>query len=197
MDNAYWRRPWSIRGGHLVLKPWNPSLTWQEIPFTSSAFWVQVHGLPDLWRSLNNLWLLEGKAGNVIVVDLDGEGGGSWKRFIRIQVEIELNRPLIPSIFLPRHNLPHLWISLIYEKLVDVCYRCGIIGHESYTCQGKIFFIRNPFCHEFIGSRPWLRAENYTTLLELFLRPSYPTQPVSTNGASCDTVEPQTVLLAH
>ena len=51
MNNAYHRRPWSIRGGHLVLKPWNPSLKWQEIPFTSSTFWVQVHGLPKLWRS--------------------------------------------------------------------------------------------------------------------------------------------------
>lgn len=78
------------------------------------------------------------------MVDLDGEGGGSWKRFIRIQVKIELNRPLIPSIFLPRHNLPHLWISLIYEKLVDVCYRCGIIGHESYTCQGKFSSSETP-----------------------------------------------------
>ena len=77
MDNAYCRRPWSIREGHLVLKPWNPSLTWQEISFTSSTFWVQVQGLPKLWRSSNNLRLLGEKARNVIEVDLAGEGGGS------------------------------------------------------------------------------------------------------------------------
>ena len=77
MDNAYRRRPWSIREGHLVLKPWNPSLTWQEISFTSSTFWVQMQGLPKLWRSSNNLRLLGEKAGNVIEVDLTGKAGGS------------------------------------------------------------------------------------------------------------------------
>ena len=77
MKNAYRRRPWSIRGGHLVLKQWNPSLTWQEINFESSAFWARVHSLPELWRSPNNLRLLGEKAGKVMEVDLAGEGGGA------------------------------------------------------------------------------------------------------------------------
>jgi len=38
MANAFRRRPWSIRGGHLVHKYWNPSLTWHEIPFSTSTF---------------------------------------------------------------------------------------------------------------------------------------------------------------
>ena len=122
MANAYRRRPQSIQGGHLVLKKWNPSLTWQEIPFTTSAFWVQVHGLPELWRSPNNLRLISGKVGNVVKVDLVRDRGGMWKRFICIQIEVKLNRPLIPTIFFPRNDLPHLQISLRYEKLADVCY---------------------------------------------------------------------------
>ena len=141
MFNAYRRRPWSIRGGHLVLKQWNPSLTWQEVPFTTSALWVQVHGLPRLWRSPENLRLISGKVGSVVEVDLAGDGGGTWKRFIRIQIEVELHRPLLPGIFLPRNDLPHLWISLRYEKLANVCYRCGVIGHETHACQGKAFLI--------------------------------------------------------
>ena len=99
MFNAYRRRPWSIRGGHLVLKQWNPSLTWQEVTFTTSALWVQVHGLPKLWRSPENLRLIGGKVGSVVEVDLARDGGGTWKRFIRIQIEVELHRPLLPGIF--------------------------------------------------------------------------------------------------
>ncbi|KAK7843636.1 hypothetical protein CFP56_012078 [Quercus suber] len=62
MANAYRRRPWSIRGGHLVLKQWLLALTWQEIPFITSTMWVQVHGLPELWKSLDNLRKLGEKA---------------------------------------------------------------------------------------------------------------------------------------
>ena len=36
--NAFQRRPWSIRGGHLVQKQWSPSLAWQEVSFTTSTF---------------------------------------------------------------------------------------------------------------------------------------------------------------
>nr|POE97432.1 hypothetical protein CFP56_05427 [Quercus suber] len=66
MKNTYRRRPWSIKGGHLVLKEWNPSLAWQEINFKSSVLWVQVHGLPELWGSTNNLRLLSEKARKVV-----------------------------------------------------------------------------------------------------------------------------------
>ena len=172
MANAFRRRPWSIRGGHLVLKHWNPSLTWQEIPFSTLTFWVQVHDLLDLWRSPTNLRRLGEKAGKVVEVDYAGEGDGSQRRFIRIQVEVDLFQPLMPGIFLPRNNVPHLWISLRYDKLVDVCYRCGIIGHESRACLGKTFCIRNPFGHDFTASGPWLRAENNTSPLNLFLVPN-------------------------
>ena len=178
MANAFRRRPWSIRGGHLVLKHWNPSLTWQEIPFSTSTFWIQVHDLPDLWRSPTNLRRIGEKARKVVEVDYAEEGDGSWRRFIRIQVEVDLLQPLMPGTFLPRNNLPHLWVSLRYEKLADVCYRCGIIGHEARDCSGKMFYIRNPFGHDFTPSGSWLQAENNTAPPELFLVPN-------TSGTDC------------
>jgi hypothetical protein len=33
MTLACQRRSWTIRGAHLILKVWNPELTWQEIDF--------------------------------------------------------------------------------------------------------------------------------------------------------------------
>ena len=197
MFNAYCRRPWSIRCGHLVLKQWNPSLTWQEVPFTTSTLWVQVHGLPELWRSPENLRLIGGKVGSVVEVDLAGDEGGTWKRFIRIQIEVELHRPLLPGIFLPRNDLPHLWISLRYEKMANVCYRCGVIGHETHACQGKAFLIWNPFGHEFIALGPWLRAENSTTLAELYHNPGNVTQPAETTVNSPNTAKSQTNSPTH
>nr|POE71798.1 hypothetical protein CFP56_65790 [Quercus suber] len=66
MTNAYRRRQWSNRGGYLVLKHWNPSLAWQEVPFATSTFWVQVHGFPVLWRCLSNLRKIGEKADDAL-----------------------------------------------------------------------------------------------------------------------------------
>lgn len=114
-----------------------------------------------------------------------------------MQIEIDLSRPLIPGIFLPRNNLPHLWISLRYEKLADVCYRCGLIGHESHVCHGSLFFIRNPFGHEFIASGPWLKVENTTTLAELFHKTDHQVQPATTDGEDLNETDDFIVLPAQ
>ncbi|KAF3972878.1 hypothetical protein CMV_003649 [Castanea mollissima] len=53
-------------------------------------------------------------------MDFTSKGGGAWRKFICIQAEVNLLQPFMPSIFLPRSNLPHLWISFRYEKLADV-----------------------------------------------------------------------------
>ena len=39
--------------------------------------WVQVHGLPELWKSLDYLQKLGEKVGKVVEIDLVSEGGGA------------------------------------------------------------------------------------------------------------------------
>ena len=132
---AYHRRPWSCKGGHLILKTWNPEVTWQEVDFSSSTFWVQVHGLPTQWNTENNLRKIGSRLGEVIEIDLASDPNGAWKKFVRIHVDIPLGKPLIPGLFLPHPNNIDSWIGLKYEKLVDVCYKCGMVGHEERSCK--------------------------------------------------------------
>jgi hypothetical protein len=70
---AFNRRPWTIKGAHLVLKTWSPELTCQEIDFTFSTFWVQAHGLPMLWQGKENLHRIGQQAGRVLETDLVAE----------------------------------------------------------------------------------------------------------------------------
>ena len=35
---AYHRRPWSCKGGTLILKKWSPEVNWQEVEFSTSTF---------------------------------------------------------------------------------------------------------------------------------------------------------------
>lgn len=40
------QRPWLVFGFHLILKPWEPNLQPEEIYFSTTEFWVQVHNVP-------------------------------------------------------------------------------------------------------------------------------------------------------
>ena len=120
-------------------KKWGPDITWQEVNFSTSTFWVQVHGLPTLWRTENNLKKIGSYLGQVLEADIVGGPGGSWKKFLWVWVYIPIEKPLLPSFLLPQPNKSDIWIGFKYEKLADICYECGIIGHEERSCEGNLF----------------------------------------------------------
>ena len=102
------KRSWSIHGGHLILKKWNPRLTWKEVDLSKSTIWIQVHRILSLWLLEANLKIIGAMAGDVLELDLSGEGGSKWRRFTRIKVDIDVKQPLLPGVFLPRPNLDDL-----------------------------------------------------------------------------------------
>jgi len=57
---------------------------------------------------------------------------------LRIRVLINVLQPLIPGFFLPRLDLPSIWIRFQYERLADYCVYCGLIGHRKFFCPDPI-----------------------------------------------------------
>lgn len=47
-------------------------------------------------------------------------------KFARVCVEIDLNKPIVPKLFVDDR-----WINVEYEGLPLFCFHCGIIGHKS------------------------------------------------------------------
>ena len=149
--------------GHVATsfkKKWSLDITWQEVNFSTSTFWVQVHGLLTLWRTENNLKRIGSHLGQVLEADIVDDPSGSWKKFLRVQVDIPIEKPLLSGFFLPRLNKSNIWIGFKYEKLANICYKCGIIGHEERSCEGNLFQLCNPKGTSFNATSPWLRARN-------------------------------------
>jgi hypothetical protein len=40
------RRPWCFKGEHLILKQYKSEWSLNEVDFSKTDFWVQIHGLP-------------------------------------------------------------------------------------------------------------------------------------------------------
>jgi hypothetical protein len=179
---AFNRRPWTIKGTYLVLKPCSPELSWQELDFTTSTFWVQIHGLPMLWQMEDNLKHIGRQIGSVLEIDFISEPVPHWRKFIRIRVEIDISKPLKSSFFLPRPGLHDIWIGLKYEKLPDFCYKCGIIGHLERDCCSEKTLLSNQYGVRFPEYGIWTKTVNNKEPPNIYQKPPCPDSIISENN---------------
>lgn len=63
---------------------------------------------------------------------------------MRAKVEVDITKPLPIGCWVPRQDLPKIWIIYKYERLQDICFNCGILGHEQRTC--KISKVMSSYC---------------------------------------------------
>ncbi|KAJ1419966.1 Zinc finger, CCHC-type [Sesbania bispinosa] len=85
-----------------------------------------------------------------ITVDLDTDPLHSFqlarKSLIgKILADKPLNRGAVRRVWVPKIDLPRIWIIFRYEKLQNLCFNCGIIGHEQKSCsKQKVMSPLNP-----------------------------------------------------
>ena len=129
LDNG----PWSFENQFLVLRHWEKGMTPRSVKFTTVPIWVQVWGLPfdlineDAGRDIGS--------GLGRVVDVDSKAlTADQARFLRIRVEIPLNKPLQRGSPVISPEGDKALVAFKYERLVRLCYRCGMLGHEEKYC---------------------------------------------------------------
>lgn len=128
------RAPWFIMNHLLCLETWNPMVSYYQIEFNSSPMWIQIHNLPlELISSTNATKILQ-KVGEVIEVEDPVVEGRLLRTFIRGRVRVGLEKPLPTGCWIPRSNLPNLWVNYRYERIQSLCFKCGILGHDQNYC---------------------------------------------------------------
>jgi hypothetical protein len=65
-----------------------------------------------------------------------------------------------------------MWISLKYECLPDVCFRCGSLGHTEAYCEKERVTLSNEFGFKFPTFGDWLKVDNDKIPLGIYEHPS-------------------------
>ena len=78
-------------------------------------------------------WDIGRGLGNVVEVD-NKTFSSDQARFIRIQIEIPLDKPIRRGGWFANPEGDQVRIGFKYERLVRLCYQCGKFGHEAKDC---------------------------------------------------------------
>jgi hypothetical protein len=126
--------PWNIRGSLLLLQPWSPSLSINEVPLIFCSFWIQVHNLPHHFMTIKNAIGIGKGIGRFIELDNSTSGSLISRQYLRFKVDVNTSKPLAPGFYITRPDMKPLWIAFKYERLDEYCVACGLIGHKKRFC---------------------------------------------------------------
>ena len=107
-------------------------MTARTVTFNSILLWVR-DGLPFDLISEEASSDIGGGLGNVVEID-NKVFLSKLARFIRVRVEIPLDKPLCRSGVVVNLEGDEVRVGFKYECLVGFCYQCGKIGHKARDC---------------------------------------------------------------
>ncbi|CAN1181662.1 hypothetical protein LINPERHAP2_LOCUS35533 [Linum perenne] len=154
-----------------------------EVPFDSMEIWVQLHNIPARYKTLENIKMVANTYFRFIDVDKAGLQPGTWHRFVRVWVEIDLREPL-PDYFIIPTGATREKVSIVNEKAIELCKSCSRLGHVEYGCQEDP---GSPWSEsDLIRTEGYLRSPGGTHYGHKITPVNSPTNLRSTPGASND-----------
>lgn len=129
--------PWTFDRALVVMVSPNSEDNLVDMRFNKTAFWVQVHNVP--FNCMN--FTMAKCLGNMIgsVVEIDNDEVSDWTGpFMRIRVVFDILKPLRRGLKVKTTEGKSVWCPILYEKLPDLCFGCGIIGHSLRECQTTV-----------------------------------------------------------
>lgn len=125
--------PWSYEQSLLLLRRLSPEEDPETVNITHTEFWVQIHGLPNGFKSDSVLQAIGNFIGILVKTD-DRNFDGSLRVFFRIRVSIDVSKPLKKGMRLRKDSGEWSAIQFRYERLPTFCFVCGLIGHGEKFC---------------------------------------------------------------
>ncbi|XP_050229412.1 uncharacterized protein LOC126678560 [Mercurialis annua] len=134
METVWRGRPWCIRNSLLVLQQWPPDQALESIEFLTSPFWIRFVGLPANQITTSNAGIIGQLFEKLLVSEVGADGNRRDYGTLRLRVVIRVDKPLRKGFFTILDDGTPKWVSFTYERLPDICFRCGVMGHYASTC---------------------------------------------------------------
>lgn len=110
--------------------------TLEQMELTWCDFHVRVEGLP--WGRITRK--IAECVGNTIGVfrdvDLNADGSNPHA-YLRLRVGINVGKPILRVTHIRSSHGESVQLSLVYEKLPNLCYYCGVMGHLVKDCPSQ------------------------------------------------------------
>ncbi|XP_060216926.1 uncharacterized protein LOC132644350 [Lycium barbarum] len=113
---------------YLVVQPWKTDFSLTDDRINSIVAWVRFPGLLTHLNHKKVLRALGNKIDHLVKIDYN-IAQCDRARFARIEVEVDLTKPLI-SYFEFKGKTQ----KVAYEGLPDICFHCGKFGHTINLC---------------------------------------------------------------
>jgi len=136
MECIYQTGPWLFDNFMLVTRKVSFGENPTVMPLDKAEIWVQLHNLPFGFMTETIGFLIGNHVGRFVKYDFENNCG-TWRKFMRIKVEIDVNEPLEQSWLFERESAEAVTVEFKYERLGDFCYVCGILGHTHNFCTKK------------------------------------------------------------
>ena len=135
--------PWNFNNNLLRLCRWRKGLSASNIFLTHSPFWVQIWDLPFEHMSME----VGRELGNCLGKFIESNrrtGNSDQAKFMRIRVDLQLDKPLRRRGKVASEDREKLWVSFKYERLPTFCYFCGRLGHDDKHCPESAEHLNSP-----------------------------------------------------
>jgi hypothetical protein len=153
-ERILYGNPWIFRNSWLIVHPWDRNTEITSLDFDHAPIWIQLWGLPphcktkQMGRSIGELL---GKVETAEMYEYPDK-----KMIIKVKVAINVHQPISAGILIGNANDGTNWIDFRYEKLPQVCFKCGIVGHIDNLCHNPQLETAN-----YAPLGPWIRSNQY------------------------------------
>lgn len=124
--------PWAVHDHCINLKLLLPNQSLDEVDFSTFQMWGQVHGLSGVMLNIENTKQIAESVGKGL--SFENERDMQMRGYIRFKAELSVKDSASPGFWWANDQGEEKWVSLKYERLSDLCYGCGRLGHTSQVC---------------------------------------------------------------
>ncbi|KAF2299407.1 hypothetical protein GH714_031853 [Hevea brasiliensis] len=139
---------------------------------------IQAHGLPPTQINLPNAKAVGNRIGQFIEADLTRDGLIGFPVILRIRTLLAVDKPFSSGFYTQMHDGSLQWIQLKYEKMPDICFSCGIMGHLSKVCTTETQPSSSDNHNLNTGFGPWMKTNPvHRNTKENQMNPVFPNPP--------------------